>query len=158
MGVLDFIREAGRKLGIGDDEKATATATKDDPQADLAKSTALARQVTQLGFKVSDFRVTYKDATATLQGTAADQETREKIVLVTGNTAGVAHVDDRMTVSAPAAEARFYTVKKGDTLSAIAKEHYGDATKYPLIFEANKPMLEDPDRIYPGQVLRIPAK
>jgi nucleoid-associated protein YgaU len=49
-----------------------------------------------------------------------------------------------------------YTVKSGDTLSAIAKEQYGDAMKYPQIFEANKPMLENPDKIYPGQVLRIP--
>jgi nucleoid-associated protein YgaU len=157
MGVFDFIREAGKKLGIGDDEKATSAA-KDDAQANLAKATALAKQVTHLGFEVKDFRVTYDDGTATLQGAAADQSTREKIVLVTGNTAGVARVDDRMTVSAPAPEARFYTVKKGDTLSAIAKEHYGDASKYPAIFEANKPMLEHPDRIYPGQVLRIPAK
>lgn len=51
---------------------------------------------------------------------------------------------------------RTYTVKSGDTLSAIAKAHYGNANKYPLIFEANKPMLKDPDKIYPGQVLRIP--
>lgn len=158
MGVIDFIREAGKKLGIGDDEKPDAKATKDDGKADVAKATALAQQVTKLGFDVRDFRVTYKDGTATLHGTAADQATREKIVLVTGNTAGVARVDDRMTVSAPAEEARYYTVKKGDTLSAIAKEHYGDASKYPTIFEANKPMLEHPDRIYPGHVLRIPAK
>ena len=53
---------------------------------------------------------------------------------------------------------RTYTVVKGDTLSKIAKEMYGDASKYPVIFEANKPMLKDPDKIYPGQVLRIPAK
>ena len=46
----------------------------------------------------------------------------------------------------------------GDTLSKIAKEMYGDANKYPVIFEANKPMLKDPDKIYPGQVLRIPAE
>jgi nucleoid-associated protein YgaU len=157
MGVFDFIREAGKKLGIGEDEVATGPA-RDDAQANLAKATALARQVTQLGFEVKDFRVTYDGGTATLQGAAADQATREKIVLVTGNTAGVARVDDRMTVAAPAPEARFYTVRKGDTLSAIAKEHYGDASKYPAIFEANKPMLEHPDRIYPGQVLRIPAK
>ncbi len=52
---------------------------------------------------------------------------------------------------------RTYTVKKGDTLSAIAKETLGNANKYPLIFEANKPMLKDPDKIYPGQVLRIPV-
>jgi len=49
-------------------------------------------------------------------------------------------------------------VVKGDTLSAIAKEMYGSANKYPVIFEANKPMLTDPDKIYPGQVLRIPAE
>lgn len=158
MGIFDFVREAGKKLGIGDDEKPDGKAVPDDREANVAKATALAKQVTQLGFDVRDFRVTYADGTATLHGAAADQSTREKIVLVTGNTAGVARVDDRMTVSAPAAEATFYTVKKGDTLSAIAKSQYGDASKYPVIFEANKPMLEHPDRIYPGQVLRIPPK
>ena len=54
------------------------------------------------------------------------------------------------------AMARFHTVMRGDTLSKIAKNFYGDAMKYPLIFEANKPMLSHPDKIYPGQVLRIP--
>lgn len=49
-----------------------------------------------------------------------------------------------------------YVVEKGDTLSKIAKEVYGNANKYPQIFEANKPMLSHPDKIYPGQVLRIP--
>lgn len=52
---------------------------------------------------------------------------------------------------------RTYTVKKGDTLSAIAKETLGNANRYMLIFEANRPMLKDPDKIYPGQVLRIPV-
>jgi nucleoid-associated protein YgaU len=46
----------------------------------------------------------------------------------------------------------------GDTLSKIAKEAYGDANAYMKIFEANKPMLSNPDKIYPGQKLRIPAK
>jgi nucleoid-associated protein YgaU len=79
-------------------------------------------------------------------------------VLTAGNTKGVAQVDDRLVVEAaePEPEAAMYTVKSGDTLSAIAKAHYGDAMKYPEIFEANKPMLTDPDKIYPGQVLRIP--
>jgi nucleoid-associated protein YgaU len=51
-----------------------------------------------------------------------------------------------------------YTVAKGDTLWKIAETHYGKGHggKYPVIFEANKPMLKDPDEIYPGQVLRIP--
>ena len=73
-----------------------------------------------------------------------------------GNVAGVAQVDDRIVVEAPEPEATFYTVVGGDTLSKIAKEHYGDAMKYPVIFEANKPMLTDPNKIYVGQVLRIP--
>ncbi len=51
-----------------------------------------------------------------------------------------------------------YTVESGDTLSAIAKKMYGDAGKYHQIFDANKPMLKDPDHIYPGQVLRIPPQ
>jgi nucleoid-associated protein YgaU len=69
---------------------------------------------------------------------------------------GVGQVDDRMTVEHTEPPAQFYTVKPGDSLSKIAKEYYGDAMKYPVIFEANKPMLKDPDLIYPGQVLRIP--
>jgi nucleoid-associated protein YgaU len=56
------------------------------------------------------------------------------------------------------AASQFYTVQKGDTLSKIAREFYGEASKYPQIFEANKPMLKDPDKIYPGQMLRIPPE
>lgn len=59
--------------------------------------------------------------------------------------------------AATAASARTYTVKSGDTLSKIAKEHLGDANSYNLIFEANKDQLTDPDKIKPGQVLKIPA-
>ncbi len=55
-------------------------------------------------------------------------------------------------------QSRMYTVKSGDTLSKISKEMYGEANKYDQIFEANKPMLKDPDKIYPGQVLRIPPE
>jgi nucleoid-associated protein YgaU len=73
-----------------------------------------------------------------------------------GNTKGVARVDDQLSVETPAPEAVFFTVQRGDTLSKIAKEQYGNAGKYMVIFEANKPMLKDPDRIYPGQALRIP--
>jgi nucleoid-associated protein YgaU len=59
-------------------------------------------------------------------------------------------------VARPAPEARFYTVKQGDTLSQIAQAHDGDAIQYPRIFEANRPLLRDSDEIYPGQTLRIP--
>ena len=62
-----------------------------------------------------------------------------------------------LTVNQPAEESRYYTVVSGDTLSAIAKKQYGNANDYMKIFEANKPMLSNPDKIYPGQLLRIPA-
>ena len=94
----------------------------------------------------------------TVSGTAADQATKEKILLAAGNVAGVAEVDDQITVTNPEPEAQFHTVVRGDTLSAISKKFYGDANKYNTIFEANKPMLTHPDKIYPGQVLRIPPK
>ena len=82
--------------------------------------------------------------------------TKKKVVLVVGNSEGIATVDDQMTVQHTEPEAQFHTVVSGDSLSKIAKHYYGDAMKYPVIFEANKPMLSDPDKIYPGQVLRIP--
>ena len=63
-----------------------------------------------------------------------------------------------MTVSNPEAESQMYVVVSGDTLSKISKEFYGSPNKYQQIFEANKPMLSHPDKIYPGQVLRIPAE
>jgi nucleoid-associated protein YgaU len=89
---------------------------------------------------------------------APDQATREKIVLCCGNVAGVQAVKDMMSVDRSEPEATFYTVVPGDTLSKIAKQFYGDANKYPAIFEANKPMLKSPDRFYPGQNLRIPPQ
>jgi nucleoid-associated protein YgaU len=58
---------------------------------------------------------------------------------------------------AAAPAARTYTVKSGDTLSAIAKDQLGDAKAYMKIFEANRDQLSDPDKIKPGQVLKIPA-
>ena len=89
-------------------------------------------------------------------GVAPDQATREKIVLCCGNVAGVSHVNDMMSVDQSQPEATYYTVVAGDNLSKISKANYGDPNKYMKIFEANKPMLSNPDRIYPGQVLRIP--
>jgi nucleoid-associated protein YgaU len=95
--------------------------------------------------------------TVKVTGSAASQEEKEKIVLALGNVAGVAKVEEKIDVSGDGSQSTFYTVKSGDTLSAIAKAHYGDANKYMTIFEANKPMLTHPDKIYPGQVLRIPT-
>ena len=95
----------------------------------------------------------------TVSGVAPDQATKEKIVLCCGNVAAVAKVNDMLTVAQGGApESTYREVKSGDTLSKIAKEAYGDANAYMKIFEANKPMLVNPDKIYPGQKLRIPPQ
>ena len=93
----------------------------------------------------------------TVSGEVATQEEKEKIILAAGNIEGVGSVDDQITVTGPSVVAsRFVVVKKGDTLSAISLQVYGNANQYNKIFEANKPMLKDPNKIYPGQTLRIP--
>jgi len=155
MGIFDFIKDVGEKLTGRDDEKEKHDA--DEALEERMKGNALMRHVMRLGLEVENLRIDYDDGVATITGQAADQSTKERAVLAVGNTKGVAQVDDRMTVEAPEPAATFYTVQRGDSLSKIAKEQYGDAMKYPMIFEANKPMLSDPDKIYPGQVLRIPA-
>jgi nucleoid-associated protein YgaU len=154
MGLIDFVRSAGEKI-FGASEAAAAV-TKDE--AVLSKrSTALEDHVRSLGLQVDDLKIKVAEDVAHVKGKVASQEIREKIVLAVGNVEGIARVDDsRLEVTTPQPEARYYTVAKGDTLSKIAKQHYGDANKYPQIFEANKPMLKHPDKIYPGQVLRIP--
>lgn len=93
----------------------------------------------------------------TLSGSVSDQPTKDKVKVASGNVQGVAAVnDDALDVDNPAPEATFYEVRSGDTLSAISLSQYGDANRYNVIFEANRPMLSSPDRIYPGQKLVIP--
>ena len=153
MGLIDFVRAAGEKI-FGTGEAAAAPTT---DQAVLTKrSSSLEERVKSLGLAVDDLKIKVADDVAYVKGKVATQDIREKVILAVGNVAGIARVDDRLEVTTPQPEARYYTVVKGDTLSKIAKEQYGNANQYPKIFEANKPMLKDPDKIYPGQVLRIP--
>ena len=79
-------------------------------------------------------------------------------IQVTGgpSAAGATATAGRSTGAATATASKTYTVKAGDTLSAIAKEHLGSANAYMKIFELNKDQLTDPDEIKPGQVLRLP--
>ena len=86
------------------------------------------------------------------------EETKEKVTLFCGNVAGVASVNDQMSVDQSVDESQYYTVESGDNLSKISKEFYDTPNKYMAIFEANQPMLSHPDKIYPGQLLRIPAE
>ncbi|MBX3727036.1 MAG: peptidoglycan-binding protein LysM [Xanthomonadales bacterium] len=161
MGLFKFLGNVGERLFGGG-------------QIDEGK---IRQHLLDLGLRLNPLTVVAHpdQKMVSLIGRAATLEDKEKAIVAAGNIQGVESVDDRLRVgeSAPPAAAaetdageeppageqptaRFYTVEKGDTLSAIAKREYGNAGKYPLIFEANRPMLSDPDKIYPGQVLRIP--
>ncbi|KNX80475.1 peptidoglycan-binding protein LysM [Pseudomonas mosselii] len=145
MSLFSFVKEAGEKLI---DLLTPGNANAEEQ---------LKKHVQDVGLGNPNISATVEGDKVILKGEVASQEEKEKIILAAGNIAGVASVDDQITVTGPIAQAaRFVTVKKGDTLSAIAKAEYGDANKYNKIFEANKPMLKHPDKIYPGQVLRIP--
>lgn len=162
MGLFSFIKNAGAKIfGIGKtDAETAAEATAEAVSAKLKLETAAARKleetIVDLKLVVENLKVHIVNDVATITGAAYDQATKEKVVLVVGNSNGIATVDDQMTVENIEPEAQFHTVVSGDTLGKIAKKFYGNAMKYPVIFEANKPMLKNPDLIYPGQVLRIP--
>ena len=149
MGLFSFAKSIGKKLGIGGDDEEPKVA---EVQKELASH--------NLG--TDDVKIEIVGNKAVLKGKVAEQSTLEKAIVAVGNTIGVAEVETAVEVEEAADKAEkepvFYTVKKGDNLWKIAEAHYGKGkgTKHDAIFEANKPMLTHPDKIYPGQVLRIP--
>lgn len=159
--MFSFIKNAGEKLfGIGEAKAAEAAPTPVDVDAaNEAAANAIAGYVAKMDLTAEGLDIGFDGASGTVivQGMAQTQEIKEKILLCCGNVAGVEAVQDQLGVIEPAVEPVFHTVVSGDSLSKIAKTHYGNAMDYPKIFEANKPMLTHPDKIYPGQVLRIPA-
>ena len=154
MGMFDFVKSVGKKLCIGGDDEAAPTADTLKKELDSHK----------LG--TDGVEVVVTGDTAVLKGVVQDQSSFDTAVIAVGNTRGVSKVQaDELqvapapgTAAAPAKEPTFYTVKKGDNLWKIAEKSYGkgQGVKNTVIFEANKPMLTHPDKIYPGQVLRIP--
>ena len=165
MGMFSFIKEAGQKLfGHKEIENAASAAaadpaakpTLDELNAKAAKGIETYIESQNLG--VTGLHVMFDGATGavTVQGDAPTQDASEKVALCCGNVGGVQSVENMLVVAEAADESQYHDVVSGDTLSKIAKEYYGDASKYPTIFEANKPMLSHPDKIYPGQKLRIP--
>ncbi len=150
MGIFDFVKSVGKKLGIGDDEAPDAEALKKELDSHDLGSEKL--------------EVSIEGDKAIIKGEVADQSIFEKAVIAVGNTLGVSKVEaSEIKIADPAVEdapkePTFVTVEKGDNLWKIATKAYGKGKggKYTVIFEANKPMLTDPDLIYPGQVLRIP--
>lgn len=152
MSILSFIKDVGASVFGGPDEAAAAEK--------MLKE--------ELGAKIKNLKVQVSGEQVALNGTCDSLATKEKAMLLAGNVKGVSEVDGtNLQVSGAAAssasselreneESDFYEIKKGDTLSHIAKRFYGNANKYPLIFEANREVIKHPDKIYPGQKIRIP--
>lgn len=133
MGLFNFWKKSGKKVA-------------EEPTAE-----ALKKEVEDLGLDAEGLDISVEGDKVKITGDAVSKEVREKVILAVGNVEGVAEVEDDS-----ADDAVFHTVESGDTLSGIAKKTLGNANAYMKIFEANKPMLSSPDKIYPGQVLRIP--
>ena len=144
MGFLTFFRDIGASiLGIKGNE-------------DQDIKTMLERE---LGSRVKNLEVQYQNGQVKLSGTCDTQATKEKVILLAGNIKGVEKVDGDALTAPPTQEiTEFYTVQAGDTLSKIAQSFLGDGAKFPIIFEANKEVIKDPNLIYPGQMLRIPKQ
>ena len=147
MGIFKFAMNKGKEI-IADRNKVAEKAIRKEVE-DLGLDDDLG----------NDFKVTVEGKQGKLEGKVPDLETKEKLILAAGNVSGIGEVADDMKVKSKAktAASTFHTVKSGDSLSKIAKKYYGDAMRYPDIFDANTPMLKHPDKIYPGQVLRIPG-
>jgi len=158
MGLFSFIKNTGAKVfGIGKTvEEESADALVARQKAEKMAAANMKTTIIDLQLNVKELNIHIEYDLATIKGIAYSQAIKEKVVLVVGNSKGIASVDDQMTVDHVEPEALFHTVVSGDTLGKIAKTYYGNAMKYPEIFEANKPMLKSPDLIYPGQVIRIP--
>lgn len=149
MGIFDFF--------TGKSKAAPAPAGATDSSA--APADALTKELQAHGFDVTGVDIEVDGGKVTLNGAVNSRAEMEKIVLLVGNTKGVAQVENNLIApdADPEAPSGLYIVKEGDTLWKIAEASYGDGKRYEEIFEANKPMLKHPDKIYPGQRLRIPG-
>ena len=150
MGLFSFMKDAGKKLlGGGNDDEAI----KNEIESSFE------------GEPVQGLAVTVDDGNVVVAGIAADNATREKVILIAGNVEGVESVNADQLLTPEMIEASnerdipeptFYTIEKGDTLWAIATNHYGDGNKYHDIVAANLEVIKDADKIYPGQTIRLP--
>lgn len=144
MGFLDFMKDVGANIFGGGKDEAEEIKT---------------LLTTELGTKITDLAVTFDKGVVTLAGNCDSIATKEKAALLAGNIKGVARVDsDNLIAPKPEVEVEteYYTIVSGDSLWKIAKKYYGNGNKYPVLFEENREVIKDPDKIYPGQKIRIP--
>ena len=150
MSLFSFVKDMGSRLFTNDAEGGDK----------------IAKEINANNPGIDGLKVEVRDSTAFLSGEAKSAEAVQKAVLIAGNTGGISHVNvDGVKlpggVSASTIETadgvQYYIIQSGDNLSKIAKHFYGDPNKYPVIFEANKEVIKDANKIFPGQKIRISA-
>lgn len=150
--IFDFVKNAG--------EKVMSFFSNED--ANEVKAEKITTFIGGLNLPIENFGVNVESDKAILSGQTNTNEIKEKVIIAAGNVEGIAQIEDQIQVAQQAQQqvpmSQFYTVQSGDTLSKISKNFYNDPMKYNQIFEANKPLLIDPNKIYPGQTLRIPQE
>ena len=147
MGLFDFFkRDKGKELF---EENADAQ----------KRAEAIRGEIKRLGLP-GNINVQVEGSRVKVTGDVPDEATRQKLAMIVGNVKYIDAVnDDGLTGGqTQGRQPKTHEVQSGETLSAIARQHYGDANAYQRIFEANRPMLKDADEIYPGQVLIIPEE
>ena len=141
MGLFDFASGIGNKIFGGND----------NPAEKIAENIEAA----QLG--IENLNIDYNEGIVTISGDAATPEVAEKAILIAGNIEGVNQVVNNTNQQQLESEqVEYYLIQSGDTLSKIAKAYYGDSQAYNQIFEANREVIQDPDKIFVGQKIRIP--
>ena len=142
MGLFSFVKNIGRKLFNKDEEAAEK----------------INEHIAEENPGVDNLKVAFNDGVVKISGKANNPEAVEKAMLMAGNVRGVTKVETEIEAPEQKGEVEFYTIVSGDTLSGIAKRYYGNAMDYPKIFEANREVIKDPDKIFVGQVIRIPKQ
>ena len=148
MGLFDFVKDVGRQVFDTDAEAA------DNIKEELEIRTS----------GLSNLDVKFDDGVVTICGDCTNAAVRDSAILIAGNVQGVEKVvADDLKAPPPAPEepeekVEFYEIVSGDTLGAIAKKFYGKSSKYMAILEANRDIISDPNKIYPGQKIRIPGE
>jgi nucleoid-associated protein YgaU len=145
MGLFDFARDVGRQLF--------------DTDAEAADNIKQHLEIKLSGIRNVD--VKFDDGVATICGDCDNERIREQAILIAGNVKGVQNVvADGLKAPPQPPEKKekveYYEIASGDTLGGIAKKFYGNASKYTRIFEANRGVISDPNKIYPGQKIRVP--
>jgi nucleoid-associated protein YgaU len=161
MDLFGFVKDVGRRLF-----------NKDEEAAQKIKEHILASNP-----GVEDLEVSFERGIVGLKGRCTRTDAFQKCILMAGNVQGVIDVDatgltpfvaprpEAVPVGGPHQHAHatpvesreeYYVIERGDTLSHIARRYYGEASSWPRLFEANREVIQDPDKIFPGQKIRVP--